>query len=103
MLFTRTAGPHSTASERVSESRPALAAPYAAVPGEGRSAETDEMLTMDPAPWRCLTALAACDTCSAAVRFSPSTFSEKRGEAVAASAYGAPPALLTTTSSRPCS
>ena len=26
-----------------------------------------------------------------------------RGEAVAASAYGAPPALLTTTSSRPCS
>ena len=49
IALTRTFGAHSTASDRVSESTPALAAPYAAVPGEGRSAETDEMLTIDAA------------------------------------------------------
>ena len=36
-------------------------------------------------------------------RLRPTILSWNRGEASAASAYGAPPALLTSTSSRPCS
>src|SRR3954447_18263482 len=102
MEFTRTFGAHSTASDLVSESTPALAAPYAAVPGEGRSALTEEMLTIEPPDsCRCMTALAAWATTSGACRFRPSTLSWNRGEASAARAYGAPPALLTSTSSLP--
>jgi len=78
-------------------------APYAAVPGEGRSAETDEMLTIaPPVGWACITRLAAWASTSGASRLSPTTRSWNRGEASAASAYGAPPALLTSTSRRPC-
>src|SRR4051794_4883621 len=102
MEFTRTLGAHSTASDLVSESTPALAAPYAAVPGEGRSALTEEMLTIEPPDsCRCMTALAAWATTRGACRFRPSTLSWNRGEASAARAYGAPPALLTSTSSLP--
>ena len=46
MALTRTFGPHSMASDIVSESRPAFAAAYAAIVGAGRVAETDEMLTI---------------------------------------------------------
>ena len=102
IAFTRTFGAHSTASDRVSESTPALAAPYAAVPGEGRSADSDEMLTIaPPSSCRCITAFAACATSSGASRLSSTILAWKRGEASAAAAYGAPPALLTSTSSRP--
>ena len=102
--FTRTFGPHSTASDDVSESRPALAAPYAAVPGEGRVAETEEMLTMaPPESWPCITALAAWAHISGASRLRPTILPWKLADASAARAYGAPPALLTSTSSRPAS
>ena len=47
---TRTLGAHSTASDRVSVSRPAFAAPYAAVPGEGAARRRCETLTIDPPP-----------------------------------------------------
>ena len=40
IALTRTRGAHSTASERVALRSPALAAPYAVVPGEGRTALT---------------------------------------------------------------
>src|ERR1700712_182936 len=103
MLLTRTLGAHSTASDLVRLSTPALAAPYAAVPGEGRRADTDEMFTITPLPWRCITALAALATTNGAVRLSPTILSRKRGEASAARAYGDPPALLTRMSIRPCS
>ena len=51
-----------------------------------------------PCSWACMTRLAAWATWTAEVRLRVSTFSVKRGEAVAAGAPGEPPALLTTTS-----
>ena len=102
MLLRRTLGAHSIANEVVSESRPALAAPYTAVPGEGRSALMEEMLTIAPPPtWPCMTRLAAWATTRGPEKLRSSTLAWKRGEASAASAYGAPPALLTATSRRP--
>ena len=74
-------GPHSTASVRVSESRPAFAAPYAAVPGEGRSADTEEMLTIEPPTLRCITRWAAWRRSSGESRFRPTILSWKFGEA----------------------
>ena len=59
-------------------------------------------MTIDPPPgWACITSLAACATCSGAIRFSSMILAWNRGEAVAASASGEPPALLTTTSTPP--
>ena len=56
---TRTLGAHSTASDRVSCNRPAFAALYTAVPGEGRIAEMLEMLMMTPpSVCSCITAFA---------------------------------------------
>ncbi|MNK93151.1 hypothetical protein D3C87_1132990 [compost metagenome] len=73
-----------------------------AVPGEGRTPETLQILTMEPPfGWACICRHAACATCRGAIRFSATMASLKRGEAVAASAMGEPPALLTTMSSRP--
>ena len=46
--LTRTLGAHSTASVEVRLSTPALAAPYAAVPGVGLRPLTLEMLTIEP-------------------------------------------------------
>lgn len=60
------------------------------------------MITPPPS-WSCITRLAAWLTCSADKRLRAITFSLKRAEAVAASATGDPPALLTTTSRRPWS
>ena len=69
--------------------RPALAAPYAAVPGDGRVPLTLPIMMIDPPPgWSCMTALAACATCSGAIRFSSMTLAWNRGEAVAAAAGG---------------
>src|SRR4051794_32531725 len=102
MALTRTDGPHSIASDLVSESRPALAAPYAAVPGDGRIAETDDTFTIDPpSGWACMIRFAAWARRSGPIRLSETTRSWKRGEASAAAASGAPPALLTAMSSRP--
>ena len=47
-VLTRTSGAHSTAIERARFSRPALAAPYAAVPGEGRLPLTLPIITTAP-------------------------------------------------------
>ena len=102
--LTRTFGPHSTASDEVSESRPAFAAPYAAVPGEGRvrgdRGDVDDraagLLAAASPRWR------PARTAAGASRLRPTILSWKRAEASAARAYGAPPALLTSTSSRPC-
>ena len=103
IALTRTLGAHSIASDLVSESTPAFAAPYAAVPGEGRSALMEEMLTIEPpCSCSCMTAFAAWAARSGATRLRARTLSWKRGDASAARAYGAPPALLTSTSSRPC-
>ncbi len=41
-------GAHSTAMERARFSRPALAAPYAAVPGEGLAPLTLPIMVMEP-------------------------------------------------------
>src|SRR5699024_689021 len=98
----RTAGAHSTASDCVSESTPALAAPYDAVPGDGRCPETDEMLMIAP-PVGCMTRLASCATVNADSRLRATILAWKLALASAARANGAPPALFTTTSSRPWS
>src|SRR5581483_7432326 len=59
--------------------------------------------TIDPPlSCRCMTALARCETCSMPRRFREMIFSLNFGDASAVNAYGEPPALLTTTSSRPC-
>src|SRR3954451_226734 len=100
--LTRTFGAHSTASDRVSPDNPAFAAPYTAVPGEGRTPLTLPMLTIaPPSDCCCMTALAACATYNGASRLSATIFSAKRGDAVAASDGGDPPALLMATSRRP--
>jgi hypothetical protein len=77
-----------------------LAAPYAAVPGEGRTPLTLPTMMIDP-PLACMTSLAAWATYSGAIRFSSMTLAWNRGDAVAASASGEPPALLITTSTPP--
>ena len=101
-LFTRTLGAHSTARLVARWCRPALAAPYAAVSGDGRVPLTLPIMVIEPpSGWSCITALAAWATCSGAIRFSSMTLACSRGDAVAAAAAGDPPALLTTTSSRP--
>ena len=72
------------------------------MPGEGRVPLTLPIMMIDPPPgWPCMTALAACATCSGAIRFSSMTLAWNRGDAVAAAAGGDPPALLITTSTRP--
>jgi len=72
------------------------------VPGDGRVPLTLPIMMIEPpAGWPCMTSLAACATCSGAIRFSSMTRACSRGEAVAAGAGGAPPALLTTTSTPP--
>src|SRR5688572_29267980 len=99
---TRTFGAHSTARLCASETSPAFAAPYAAVPGDGLSPETLVMKTITPpSGCFCIAAFARCAQWSGATRFSWMIFSWKRGEAVAASVAGAPPALATSTSRRP--
>ncbi len=66
-----------------------------------RTPLTLEMLTMDPpSSCCCIRRFAACATCNGARRLSRMIDSVNRGEAVAVSATGEPPALLTTTSSR---
>ena len=76
-----------------------------AVPGEGRTAETEAMLTITPgsAPSGrcCMWWFAHWATCRGASRLRRMMDSLKRGEAVAASAGGAPPALLITASRPP--
>ena len=70
--------------------------------GDGRTPLTLAMLTMlPPSSCVCITALAFCAHTSAAVRLSAMIPAVKRGEAVAVSAGGDPPALLTSTSSEP--
>ena len=69
---------------------------------EGRVADTLETLTMTPpASCCCMTPLTAWLSSSGASRLSSVILAWKRGEASAARAYGAPPALLTSTSRRP--
>src|SRR2546423_13202391 len=93
--FTRTLGAHSIASVWVMFTSPALAAPYATVPGDGRRPLILPMLMMLP-PSGCvsITAYAFWDTYSGARRFSRTTASENRGDAVAESAAGEPPGVL---------
>src|SRR6516164_10885083 len=101
--FTRTFGPHSTASVSVRLSRPALAAPYAPVPGDGRRPLRLQMLTIDPPPgWSCILSLAGCETDSAPMRLSSMILRLNLALESAVNTYGEPPALLTTTSSPPC-
>src|ERR1700686_1423932 len=60
------------------------------------------MLTIDPPrSWFCITALALCANTIGAVRFRAMIPAVKRGDAVAESAGGEPPALFTRTSTRP--
>ena len=60
------------------------------------------MFTIDPpSSWRCITAFARCAHTSGASRFSSMIAFENLGDTVAESAGGAPPALFTSTSSRP--
>jgi hypothetical protein len=95
-------GASSTASVCVAFSRPAFAAPYATVLGDGRTPLTLAMLTMlPPSGCLCMTALAFCAHTRAAVRFKAMIPAVNRGDAVAVSAGGEPPALLTSTSSEP--
>ena len=56
------------------------------------------MLMIEPLPERCITALAAWAPYMGARRLSATTWDTKRGEASAAGTAGAPPALLTSTS-----
>src|SRR6201999_2395491 len=101
--FTRTLGPHSTASVWVRLSNPALAAPYAPVPGDGLRPLRLQILTIDPPPdWACIFSLAHCETSNEPIRFSSMILRLNFGLDSAVSTYGDPPALLTTTSRRPC-
>ncbi len=69
--LTRTLGPHSTAKVWVRLSSPALAAPYAPVPGEGRRPDRLQMLMIDPPRgWACILSFACCETDSAPMRLS---------------------------------
>ena len=72
------------------------------MPGDGRVPLTLPIMMIDPpSGCSCITALAACATCSGAIRFSSMTLAWNRGDAVAAAAGGEPPALLITTSTPP--
>src|SRR5437868_4030991 len=94
-VFTRTLGPHSTASVCVRLMRPAFAAPYAALLGDGRIPLTLAMLMIDPpSAWLCISALARCANTSGAIRFNVMIDALNFGEAVPLSAGGPPPALL---------
>jgi hypothetical protein len=55
-----------------------------------------------PVSWFCMTALACWATDSGPSRFSSMILVLNLAEASAVSTYGEPPALFTTTSSRPC-
>ena len=100
--FTRTLGAHSTAVVWVKLTSPALAAPYAAVWGVGRWPLTLPMLTIEPpVSCSCIQWFARCEQKIAANRLRAMMRSVKRGVAVVESAGGAPPALFTSTSSRP--
>src|SRR4051812_2174057 len=100
--FTRTFGAKSTARVWVRLSRPALAAPYAALPGFGRVPDTEAMFTIaPPESWSFITAYTAWEKTSGAIRLRSMIDREKRGDAVALSAGGEPPALFTRTSTRP--
>ena len=87
--LTRTLGAHSTAAVWVKLTRPALAAPYAAVCGVGRSPLTLPMLTIDPpspaaasSGWRVGEQKIAANRLRATIR------SVNRGVAVVVSAGG---------------
>jgi hypothetical protein len=59
-------------------------------------------LTIDPPrAWACMCLLACCDTDSGPNRFSSMIFRLNFALASAVRTYGEPPALFTTTSSRP--
>ena len=61
--MTRTFGAHSTARVWVRLTSPAFAAPYAAVPGEGRRPLSEPTVTIaPPSSWPCMTRLAAVAT-----------------------------------------
>src|SRR5262245_7685707 len=97
--FTRTLGPHSTASVCVRLSSPALAAPYAPVPGDGRRPLRLQMLTIDPPRGcSCILSLEYCETTNAPMRLSSMILRLNFGLDSAVSTYGDPPALFTTTS-----
>src|SRR2546423_15330183 len=96
---TRPFGPHSAPSVDVRLMRPALAAPYAALPGDGRSPLTLAMLTITPpSGCSCMTALARCENTSGAPRLTAMIALEKRGDAGLVSAGGPPPPLVPSTS-----
>src|SRR2546422_10547689 len=98
-LLTRTFGAHSMASVWVRLMSPALAAPYAAVCGDGRMPLTLVMLMIEPpSACSCITALARCAQNNGASRLRVTIAVENLGDAVALSAGGEPPALLTRTS-----
>src|SRR5260370_39881547 len=87
--LTRTLGAHSTASDCVRWMSPALAAPYATVPGDGRRPLTLAMLRITPPDGcACMTALARCAQKSGASRLRCTTAVEKCGEAGAVPAGG---------------
>ena len=72
-----------------------MAAPYAAVPGEGRVPLTLLIMMIDPpSAWPCMTAFAACATCSGASRFSSMILAWNRGDAVAAAARRRPAGVV---------
>ncbi|MNV66708.1 hypothetical protein D3C71_1594780 [compost metagenome] len=59
------------------------------------------LMIAPPSAWACITWLTCWQRFSGAIRFRRMIASLKRDEAVAASAFGEPPALLTNTSRRP--
>ncbi|CFE78352.1 Uncharacterised protein [Mycobacterium tuberculosis] len=73
------------------------------MPGVGRRPLTLQMFTIDPPlGCACISTLACWETSSGASTLSSTIFRWKLCVASAASAYGEPPALLTSMSSRPC-
>ena len=96
-VFTRTFGANSAAKLSVRLMRPALAAAYAATPGDGCIPLVDAMLMMQPPPGcACITSLARWATNSGAMRFNVMIEAWNRGEVPDRNAGGPPPALLTT-------
>ena len=70
--------------------------------GLGRMPETDEMFRITPPlSWFCITGYTAWLNAMGAIRFRATIFSLNRGDTVADSAGGAPPALLMRVSTRP--
>src|SRR4051812_39009323 len=100
--FTRTpSGVHAAASDRVRLFIPAFAAPYGATIGSARKLAPDEMFTIAPLPWSSIGFAAARDRNHTLARFRSMISCHSAVDQSSGVLLMLPPALLTSTSTRP--